>query len=61
MCSSWNARDRTRFENQLDDKYRNTASYPVRVDCNRQEQLLNLSASKMDYKNWVELAVSFDK
>lgn len=61
MCSSWNVRDRTRFENQLDDKYRNTASYPVRVDCNRQEQLLNLSASKMDYKNWVELAVSFDK
>ncbi|MFG0454372.1 KAP family P-loop NTPase fold protein [Shewanella mangrovisoli] len=61
MCSSWKARDRIRFENQLDDKYSNSASYPVRVDCNRQEKLLNLSASKSDYKNWVELAVSFDK
>ncbi|WP_173497820.1 P-loop NTPase fold protein [Shewanella sp. ISTPL2] len=61
MCSNWIPRDKSMYIKHLDEKHEKSISYFDKIDCYRQEQLLNLSASKTDYKNWVELAVSFDE
>ncbi|GCF88584.1 KAP family P-loop NTPase fold protein [Shewanella sp. M-Br] len=61
MCSNWIPRDKSMYIKHLDEKHGKSISYFDKIDCHRQEQLLNLSASKTDYKNWVELAVSFDE
>ncbi|EGA63911.1 KAP family P-loop NTPase fold protein [Vibrio brasiliensis] len=61
FCSPWKNREKTDFINQLARQSEQNAAWEHRVKCHMQEVLVELSASKADYKNWVELAVSFDE
>lgn len=61
MCSDWKPKDKSVFFDELVHQYEQSISknteYRVRLD----EALLTLTAHKKDYRNWVELAVSFDE
>lgn len=61
VCSDWKPRDRNQFIEQLEAQRQRTVSISEKVNYYFQEVLMDLNAHKSDYKNWVELAVSFDK
>lgn len=61
VCSDWKPRDRNQFIEQLEVQRERTVSTSEKVNYYFQEVLMDLNAHKSDYKNWVELAVSFDK
>ncbi|MBY6196238.1 P-loop NTPase fold protein [Vibrio hangzhouensis] len=60
FCSPWKNREKEDFINQLERQFEQNTSRENRVNCRLQTILLELTASKVDYRNWVELAVSFD-
>ncbi|NMD51222.1 NTPase [Shewanella sp. DNRA4] len=62
-CSPWNQREKDRFIDNLEESLYSSSSpsLPERASKGYQIRLMNLNAYKSDYKNWVELAVSFDK
>jgi hypothetical protein len=65
VCSPWNQREKDKFIGNLEDSlYSSSSSSPnltERANKVYQIRLMNLKANKSDYKNWVELAVSFDE
>ncbi|MFB2673820.1 P-loop NTPase fold protein [Shewanella xiamenensis] len=63
VCSPWNQREKDKFIDNLEGALYSSSSPNLTVRANKlyQISLMSLKANKSDYKNWVELAVSFDK
>ena len=63
VCSPWNQREKNRFIDNLEESlsFSSSPNLTERASKEYQIRLMNLKAYKSDYKNWVELAVSFDK
>lgn len=53
--------DRNEILESLNYDYHRVSNHTEKVFLLYKIDLLKLSANKIDYKNWVELAVSFDK
>lgn len=59
-CTPWVSREKEDLLDLIElsrEKNRNQINL---INCDLRELLVNLSATKSDYKNWVELAISFD-
>ncbi|WP_116870646.1 KAP family P-loop NTPase fold protein [Vibrio splendidus] len=59
-CSPWSDAERSNFLNGLDRQSKQNRTHQANVRFKMQRILIDLTATKNDYKNWVELAVSFD-
>ena len=61
ICSDWKPSERDQFKKNLRIQRGRSGSSTESAGYYFQEVLMELTAHKSDYKNWVELAVSFDK
>lgn len=60
-CSDWKPREKDQLREQLELQGERVGTTSEKLSHYFQKVLLDLTAHKNDYKNWVELAVSFDK
>ncbi|MFS1898880.1 P-loop NTPase fold protein [Vibrio cyclitrophicus] len=59
-CTPWASREKEDLLDLIERSREKNRNQINLIHCDLRELLVNLSATKSDYKNWVELAVSFD-
>ncbi|MEZ9178135.1 KAP family P-loop NTPase fold protein [Vibrio kanaloae] len=59
-CTPWESRKKEEFLEKVERETDLDQTQVNLVICDIKEHWVNLTATKTDYKNWVELAVSFD-
>lgn len=61
ICSEWSLNGKSFFADGLRKERQRATARNVQFSVHYKEALLELTAQKQDYRNWVELAVSFDE
>lgn len=61
ICSEWSLNGKSFFADELKKERQRATARNVQFSVHYKEALLELTAQKQDYRNWVELAVSFDE